>query len=202
MSTVLQAPPRAELSHEASAILPPGKEEPLPFASAAEPLSPANVRLLDDRFNMASTAEVLTWAWRRFGTRAAIGTSFQGAGLVMIDLALRHDCNFPVFTLDTGLLFKQTLELKDRLEKFFDIPIEALKPDVTLKEQADINGPELWKHNPDLCCTIRKVMPLRDKLCDLDCWITGLRRQQSGSRSGIGIIELYVFDEPSGRDIV
>ena len=45
-------------------------------------------------------------------------------------------------------------------------------------------------------------MPLRDKLCDLDCWITGLRRQQSDTRAGIGIVELYAFDEASGRDIV
>ncbi len=91
--------------------------------------------------------------------------------------------------------------MKKRLEDFFGIQIEALTPDLTVDEQADINGPELWKHNPDLCCTIRKVMPLRDKLCDLDCWITGLRRQQSASRAAIGILELYVFDEASGREI-
>jgi phosphoadenosine phosphosulfate reductase len=200
MSTILQAPPGLEARRAEPPVS--GPSEPLPFASAVEPLSPASVKVLDDRFNTASTKDVLTWAWKRFGTRAAIGTSFQGSGLVMIDLARRHDLNFPVFTLDTGLLFKQTLELKERLEKFFGIAIEGLKPDLTLEEQADINGPELWKRNPDLCCTIRKVMPLRDKLCDLDCWITGLRRQQSGSRSGIGIIELYVFDEQSGRDIV
>ena len=49
---------------------------------------------------------------------------------------------------------------------------------------------------------MRKVQPLRDKLSDLDCWITGLRRQQSDTRSSIGIIELYAFDEAAGKDIV
>jgi phosphoadenosine phosphosulfate reductase len=165
-------------------------------------LTPADVRALDERFNELRTEEILAWALDRFGARAAIGTSFQGAGLVMIHLATQNHLPFPVFTLDTGLLFPETLALKKRLEDFFGLTIESLEPDLTVEEQADINGPELWTRNPDLCCTIRKVLPLRDKLCDLDCWITGLRRQQSETRSSIGIIELYAFDEASGRDIV
>lgn len=165
-------------------------------------LTPANIRSLDERFNLQPTEQILAWAWQRFGARAAIGTSFQGAGLVMIHLATQNRLPFPVFTLDTGLLFPETLALKQRLEDFFGLAIESLEPDLTVEEQADINGPELWTRNPDLCCTIRKVLPLRDKLCDLDCWLTGLRRQQSETRSGIGIIELYAFDETSGRDIV
>jgi len=165
-------------------------------------LTAAEVRTLDQEFNQRSTEGVLAWAWQRFGSRAAIGTSFQGAGLVMIDLAKRNKLPFPVFTLDTGLLFPETLALKKRLENFFELSIETLEPDLTVQEQADINGPDLWRHNPDLCCTIRKVLPLRDKLSDLDCWITGLRRQQSDTRATIGIIELYAFDEASRQDIV
>ena len=165
-------------------------------------LTPAQVRALDLEFQDKRTEEILRWAWEKFGTRAAIGTSFQGAGLVMIHLAQQSRLPLPVFTLDTGLLFPETLALKQRLEDFFGLRIESLVPDLSVEEQADINGPELWRRNPDLCCTIRKVLPLRDKLYDLDCWITGLRRQQSDARSGIGIIELYAFDETSGRDIV
>ena len=50
--------------------------------------------------------------------------------------------------------------------------------------------------------TVRKVLPLQSKLADLDCWITGLRRQQSDIRAGIGTVELYAFDEANGHDIV
>lgn len=157
---------------------------------------------LERQFASQPTEEVLRWAWEKFGARAAIGTSFQGAGLVMIHLARKHDLAFPVFTLDTGLLFPQTVELKKRLEDFFGIKIESLEPDLTVAEQADIHGDELWKTNPDLCCTVRKVLPLRDKLGELSCWITGLRRQQSDTRSRIGILEVYAFDHVSGRDIV
>jgi phosphoadenosine phosphosulfate reductase len=165
-------------------------------------LSPAEVKSLDQRFNELPTEEVLAWAWKRFGAKAGIGTSFQGAGLAMIHLARQNHLEFPVFTLDTGLLFPETVALKKRLEDFFGIKIESLEPDLTVEEQADINGPELWKHNPDLCCTLRKVLPLRDKLADLNCWITGLRRQQSQTRAAVGILEVYVFDETSGREIV
>ena len=167
-----------------------------------EQLSAAEVRALNERFNGLRTEQILAWAWERFGARAAIGTSFQGAGLVMIHLAKQAGLPFPVFTLDTGLLFPETLALKGRLEDFFGFAIESLEPDLTVAEQADIHGPALWTRNPDLCCTVRKVLPLRDKLCDLDCWITGLRREQSATRTSIGVIELYGFDEASGRDIV
>jgi phosphoadenosine phosphosulfate reductase len=160
------------------------------------------LKSLNERFATAPTEEILRWAWERFGTRAAIGTSFQGAGLVMMHLAKVHHLPFPAFTLDTGLLFPESIALQKRLEDFLGRSIESLEPDLTVMEQADIHGPELWKRQPDLCCTVRKVLPLRDRLIDLDCWITGVRRQQSGTRSTTNVVEIYVFDEASGRDIV
>jgi phosphoadenosine phosphosulfate reductase len=165
-------------------------------------LAAAEVQLLNQRFQDAPTEEVLAWAWKRFGARAAIGTSFQGAGLVMIHLAKRNSLPFPVFTIDTGLLFPETVALKKRLEDFLDLSIGALEPDLTVEEQTDVHGAELWKRDPDLCCTVRKVLPLQNKLSDLDCWITGLRRQQSDTRAGIGMVEVYLFDEATRRDIV
>jgi phosphoadenosine phosphosulfate reductase len=165
-------------------------------------LTPANVHALNEQFNSLPTEKVLAWAWQRFGNRAAIGTSFQGAGLVMMHLAKQNGLQFPVFTLDTGLLFKETLELKERLENFYGFKIESLVPDLTVAQQEAAQGPELWKSDPDLCCTMRKVLPLQGKLSDLDCWITGLRREQSDTRASIGIIEIYTLENSGGRDIV
>jgi phosphoadenosine phosphosulfate reductase len=165
-------------------------------------LTAAEIQSLNQRFNQLPAGEILAWARDRFGPRAAIGTSFQGAGLVMLHLARLQGLQFPVFTLDTGLLFPETIELKKRLENFLELKIESLEPDLTVAEQADVHGPELWNRTPDLCCTVRKVLPLRDKLSELDCWITGLRREQSDSRADTAILEVYVFDETSGREIV
>ena len=174
------------------------EEESWPDGSIA----PETITWLDREFGGMTTEEVLSWAWLRFGTRAAIGTSFQAAGLLMIDLARKHGFDFPVFTLDTGLLFPETLALKAQLEARYNFTIESLVPDLTVEQQAQAHGPELWARDPDLCCTARKVLPLRNQLRDLDCWITGLRRQQSSTRSGIGIIELYEADDHPRRDIV
>lgn len=165
-------------------------------------LTESDTQTLNDQFETANTREVLEWAWRRFGKKAAIGTSFQGAGLVMIHLARANHLDFPLFTLDTGLLFPETIALKERLEAFFGVAIESLAPDLTVAQQEAAHGPELWKREPDLCCTVRKVMPLQSKLSELDCWITGLRRQQSASREGVQIVEVYAFDPAAGRDIV
>jgi phosphoadenosine phosphosulfate reductase len=165
-------------------------------------LPAAEIKALNESFSTRPTEDLLAWALERFGSRAAIGTSFQGAGLVMLHLAQAHGLRFPVFTLDTDLLFPETYELKRRLEEFFGIPIEALRPDITLEQQEDAQGKELWKRQPDLCCTIRKVLPLQSKLGQLDCWITGLRRQQSETRASTDLVEVYVFDPSAGRDIV
>jgi phosphoadenosine phosphosulfate reductase len=165
-------------------------------------ISVQELKALNAQFATAPTEQILRWAWERFGPRAAIGTSFQGAGLVIMHLAKRHDLRFPIFTLDTGLLFPETYELRRRLEDFLGQPIEGLEPDLTVEEQERAHGPALWNRDPDLCCTIRKVLPLQTKLADLDCWITGLRRQQSETRAGIGVVEVYVVDAVAGREIV
>jgi phosphoadenosine phosphosulfate reductase len=165
-------------------------------------LTARDVAVLNGQFARQPPEDILAWAWQRFGERAAIGTSFQGSGLVMMHLAKMAGLNFPVFTLDTGLLFPETLELHKRLEDFFGWKIESIAPDLTVEQQAEALGPELWTRDPDLCCTTRKVLPLQSKLRDLDCWITGLRRHQSRSRADIGLIELYALDVQGGSDIV
>ena len=155
-------------------------------------IAPTELKSLNERFNTLPTEEILRWAGERFGARAAIGTSFQGAGLVMMHLAKRNNLPFPVFTLDTGLLFKETLELKTRLEDFYGFKIESLEPDLTVEEQADINGPELWKRDPDLCCQMRKVEPLSRALKGRQAWVSGLRRDESDTRAQTPVV---AYDE-------
>ncbi len=157
-------------------------------------IHPEEVRALAAGFETAPLPEILRWAWDRFGDRAQIGTSFQGAGLVMIHHAVKAGIPLRVFTLDTQLLFPETIALQGQLEEFFGIEIESLVPELTVAEQAQEFGNELWKTKPDLCCQIRKVEPLKAKLSNLDVWITGLRRQQSEKRGKTQILELYHFD--------
>lgn len=161
-----------------------------------------NIESLNKTFENSDPSEILKWVWSNFGKKAEIGTSFQGAGLVVIHLARTLGLDFPVFTIDTDLLFEETIRLKDKLEKFFGIKITILKPEISLEKQSEIYGEALWRRDPDLCCTIRKVIPLQNHLSNLDCWITGLRRQQSDTRAGINIVEIYLYDESSNKEIV
>jgi phosphoadenosine phosphosulfate reductase len=164
--------------------------------------NPAEVAALSHEFESASANEILRWAFEQFGRSAAIGTSFQGAGLVAIHHAVSAGLPLPVFTIDTGLLFSETLELKARLEAYFGIEIESLVPERTVEEQAQDIAPELWLSSPDLCCTLRKVEPLQKKLNQLDAWVVGLRREQSAGRAQIQILELYEFDRLREKNIL
>lgn len=160
------------------------------------------VRHKADEFESAPLRDILAWAWDTFGKRAAIGTSFQGAGLVAMHTAYASGFRFPAFTIDTGLLFPETLALKSDIEQRLGLTIESLHPEQTVEQQSADLGPELWKSQPDLCCSLRKVIPLQKKLATLDVWITGLRRQQNDTREKIRIVELYHFDVLRDRYII
>jgi len=135
--------------------------------------------------------EALQWCWANFGKRASIGTSLQGAGLVILHLAYTNGMPFPVFTIDTGVLFQETLDLKKKIEKFLSLQIESLVPELDLAAQGQMHGEKLWLRDPDLCCHMRKVLPLQRKLETLDVWITGVRRDQSNERSKTGLVEAF-----------
>lgn len=160
------------------------------------------IKALSREFETASPGQILEWAHQAFGSRVAIGTSFQGAGLVAIHHAVSLALPISVFTIDTNLLFPETLALKSRLERFFGIEIETLIPEMTIDQQEVELGPRLWETNPDLCCTLRKVIPLQKKLSTLDAWVTGVRREQSGTRAKTQPLEVYEFDRLRGKKIV
>ena len=158
------------------------------------PTDANSIQSLNTRLAAMDASERLRWAWDTFGARAAFGTSFQGAGIVAIDIALKAGARIPVFTLDTGLLFPETYELKSKLEKHWGITIESLLPARTRAQQNQAPRPQLRKTHPHHSCNTRKVVPLRAKLQNLDCWITGVRREQSSVRAETGLLE-YVEDE-------
>lgn len=165
-------------------------------------ISREEVHTLTEQFETASLEEVLGWVWERFGTRAGIGTSFQGSGLVIMHRALQAGFRFPIFTIDTGFLFPETLELKARLEEFLGVEIQGVHPEQTPEQQAAEHGDRLWEKSPDLCCTMRKVLPLQKRLEEQAVWITGVRRNQSETRTKTGILELYEFDALRERYIL
>jgi len=130
----------------------------------------------------ATAEEVLQFAVERFHPRLYVACSFQKEASVIMDLLVRIEPAVHFFTLDTGLLFQETYETWDRVEKHYGIEIDR-QAGISLAEQANRYGERLWERDPDLCCEERKVIPLRDRLRGADAWVAGLRREQSRARS-------------------
>ena len=133
--------------------------------------------------------EVLRWGYTTFGEDVSMASGGGVEGMVLLDIAARVNPKLKVFTLDTEFLFPETYDLFDRVEKRYDIRIERIYSAFTPEEQELAYGAELWKSNPDQCCDLRKVEPLRRKLSQLSGWITAVRRDQTTARANTGKVE-------------
>lgn len=133
--------------------------------------------------------QVLSWAFKRFRKEIAISSAFGAEGMVLIDMASRVRSDFRVLTIDTEFLFPETYNLMDEIEGRYGIKIEKVYSLLSPEEQQRIHGERLWSRDPDRCCELRKVEPLRRKLTELRAWITSIRREQTFARAGVHKIE-------------
>jgi len=126
--------------------------------------------------------EALAWAFETFHPSLYIACSFQKTTSVVIDIATKIAPDARFFYLDTDVLFPETYETRDRLAEHYGIEFERFH-NLTLEEQARRFGEELWKRDPDSCCGIRKVEPMREALSGVDAWVSGIRREDSQHRA-------------------
>lgn len=142
-----------------------------------------------ERLTRLSPEELLRWAWRHYGRRAAITTSFQSTGCVLIDMASRAGLDLRVVTVDTLRLHPETYQLMEAIEKRYGLTVERFQPDPEqVRRLVEQHGEYLFfdsKEKQEHCCQVRKVAPHLRALETLDVWITGLRRDQSRHRWGI-----------------
>lgn len=133
--------------------------------------------------NYRDFLDILKWAYKHYGEKIVYSCSFGAEGIVLIDLIHKVNKYAKIIFLDTGLHFPETYELIEKVKnRFPSLQIELIKPKVALDEQTKWYGDELWKSNPNLCCHLRKVAPLKEELQDVEAWISGLRRDQSPTR--------------------
>jgi phosphoadenosine phosphosulfate reductase len=153
-------------------------------------LSSDDLKLISDHFEDKQPQDVLRWATDRFTPDIALACSLGADDMALVDMLSKVAPQTRIFYLDTGVLFKETYELRDTIIKRYGITPIQLLPHLTLDEQAAAHGPNLWERDPDLCCNIRKVQPLTRFLSGLQAWITGIRRDQTPARANAGIVEL------------
>ena len=130
----------------------------------------------------ASAEEALGWALETFNPRMYIACSFQKTSSVTVHMANAIDADARFFYLDTDVLFPETYETKELLEQRYEINFHRYSS-ITLEQQAGLYGDELWSSDPDSCCGIRKVEPMRSALAAVDLWVSGIRRSDSQTRA-------------------
>jgi phosphoadenosine phosphosulfate reductase len=131
-------------------------------------------------FELAPAEDIIEWAVATFGERFCVTSSMGDA--VLAHLASRVAPGIDVVFLDTGYHFAETIGTRDAVAATLPVNLLTITPKQTVAQQDAEHGPDLWRRNPDLCCALRKVAPLRESLASYDAWATGLRRAETHNR--------------------
>lgn len=140
-----------------------------------------------------NTVEVLTALAERFPGKIVFSTSFGIEDQVITHIIFSNNLPIKVFTLETGRLFPETYYVWNRTLEIYKKDIEAYFPDTHAVQQLiSQKGPSSFYEsveNRKECCRIRKIEPLRRALAGAECWITGIRAEQSDNRQGMAQVE-------------
>ena len=125
---------------------------------------------------------ILEWAATTLSPRVTFGTGFGLEGCALIDMIGRHSLAIDIFTLDTGLFFRETYQLWSNLEKRYGLEIRGVRSELSVADQSVQYGENLWERQSNQCCEIRKVIPLQEELTNFSGWVSAIRREQSATR--------------------
>jgi phosphoadenosine phosphosulfate reductase len=130
---------------------------------------------------------------------ATFASSFGAEDMVLLDLVHRLGTDIEIFTLDTGRLHQETHDLIARAQQVYRLPVRILSPEAAeLEPFVTQHGINAFYDSVELrkrCCAIRKLAPLQRALQGKALWITGLRREQSVTRTDV---EVLAFDTANG----
>ncbi|HUK72469.1 MAG TPA: phosphoadenylyl-sulfate reductase [Streptosporangiaceae bacterium] len=159
--------------------------------TATTPSAPADLEFLvkraNDRLAHAPADEIVRWAVAAIGDRICVTSSMTDT--VIIDLASRVKPGIDVIFLDTGYHFAETIGTRDAAAQVYPVNLINVTPSRTVAEQDRDLGPRLFGRNPDLCCYLRKVVPLEQALEPYHAWITGVRAAETTARRGTQPVE-------------
>ncbi|MDB5636373.1 MAG: phosphoadenylyl-sulfate reductase [Bradyrhizobium sp.] len=145
---------------------------------------------LDRALRNASPAQIIATALQIVGReQLAVVSSFGTESAALLKVVADVDPAIPVIFLDTGWLFEETLAYRDTLiERLGLRDVRSIKPAEETLSREDPDR-ELWFSDPDACCRIRKVEPLKRALAPFSAWINGRKRFQGGLRADIAVVE-------------
>jgi phosphoadenosine phosphosulfate reductase len=137
----------------------------------------------------ASAEEIVAWAVDRHWPDVAMSCSFQSQSLPLLHIVSRVAPQLPVIFLDTGYHFPETLAFRDELVERWGLNLRVVRAEGGHDEFVRTHGPDLYRRDPNLCCWANKVEPMERAMAGLSAWISGIRRDQTGSRGDIAVVE-------------
>jgi phosphoadenosine phosphosulfate reductase len=156
--------------------------------------SAEQIQALSKEFESKSPREIIAWSVQTFLPEIAASSSFQTQSLPLLHMIAQVQPALPIFFLDTGFHFWETLLFREQLERIWGLNIVDLRADDRWQVFLNRFGRDLYMTDPDLCCYLRKVQPMQKALKQLRAWISGIRRDQTTDRAQAQILEL----EPDG----
>ncbi len=143
------------------------------------------------------------------GLKLFATSSFQTHSIVMLHLLSKIDRSIPVYFINTGYLFPETIEYKDKIASLFGLNVIDTYPLIPKSQQKDELGNLLFTTDPDYCCYINKVQPLEPVLIQHDVWINGVRSDQTEVRKNFkveqpakhGVLRFHPMLDWTKRDI-
>lgn len=154
-------------------------------------LSQARLVELNKTFEERTPAELLRWAVDIFGTRVAAISAMQQSGNVVCHMIHDLQLGLPILFVDTGVMFQETLDTRDRLASEYSLNIRTLHPQLTMQEQTEQRGVlYLSVEGQHECCHARKVEPLLNIKGEFDALVGSLRRSDGGKRGECPILAI------------
>jgi phosphoadenosine phosphosulfate reductase len=152
-------------------------------------LTQADLADLNTTLEERTPLELLKWTKSTFGPRAAMISAMQRAGSVLCHMAATNKLGLDVLFVDTGVMFQETLQTRDRMIREYGLRIISLLPETTMEEQTRQHGVlYLTTLGQEKCCEMRKNQPLQKVSGQYDALIGGLRRGDGEKRSKVPIL--------------
>lgn len=168
--------------------------EPRQGALAADPPLVPDEAFLQDlasesaKLETATPQEVLQWAVDRYAPRFTMATAFGPEGMCLIHMFAEIAPHVPIFNLETGYQFPETLELREKVKERYGIEVEFRYPETTVEEYEAEHGGPLYKTEPNRCCMDRKLRVLHAAARGMYAWSSAIRRDQSPDRAQAPIV--------------
>jgi phosphoadenosine phosphosulfate reductase len=117
----------------------------------------AELREASAKLESSSPQEILAWAVERYAPRFTMATAFGPEGMTILHMLSEIAPETPVFNLDTGYQFQETLDLRDKVTQRYGMEVKLIQPEHTVEQYEQLHGGPLYKSNPTQCCFDRKM---------------------------------------------